>query len=163
MMGKTTTWLFRGLNDKNERSINLWGCHRHQTRYQQVLRAIHWSTKWYQCPCETGTEPKISLKARIQKSRSIYKYIAIQRSIFQYHSAILTRTKPKTSLQVLDRVKQVFISTMLYRAVLQATIKLITPNWAEDCLVGGESKNGGISTNTAIQSWNHKYNAVSQS
>jgi hypothetical protein len=73
-------------------------------------------------------EPKISLKAEVQKSRSIYRYKAIQSSIFQYYSAIQTPTKPKTSLKPLDRGKPVFISTMLYRAVFEDTIKLIKPN-----------------------------------
>jgi len=105
---------------------------------------------------------KISLKAEVQKSRSIYRYIAIQRSIFQYHSAIQTPTKPKTSLQALDRERPVFISTMLYRAVFEDTIKLIKPNSAKDFFKGGESKNGGISAYSAIQSGFGKYNAISQ-
>ena len=55
-------------------------------------------------------------------------YIAIQSSIVQYHSAIQTPTKPTTFLKALDREKPVFISTMLYRAVFEDTIKLIKPN-----------------------------------
>jgi hypothetical protein len=81
---------------------------------------------WYFC--QTQIEPKISLKAEVQKSRSIYRYIAIQSSIFQYYSAIETPTKPNTSSKALDGEKPVFISTMLYRAVFEDTIKLIKPN-----------------------------------
>jgi hypothetical protein len=55
-------------------------------------------------------------------------YIAIQSSIFQYYSAIQTPTKPKTSLKALDREKPVLISTTLYRAVFEDTIKLIKSN-----------------------------------
>jgi hypothetical protein len=51
---------------------------------------------------------------------------------------------------------------MLYRAVFEDTIKLITPNWAKDFFEGGESKNGGISTYGAIQSSIGKSTAVSQ-
>ena len=127
-----------------------------------MYRAIHWSTEQYRCPCQTRTEPKITSKALVLKSRSIYRYLAIQISIFQYHCAIQTPTKPKTSLQVLDREKPVFISTMRYRAVFEDTIKQIQPNWAKNLFEEGESKNGSICTYSAIQSSIGKCNAISQ-
>jgi len=140
---------------------NLWGRRRKKPGVTKYT-AIHLTTEQYQCPCQTRTEPKISFKAEVPISRSIYSYTAIQSSIFQYHSAIQTPTKPKTSLQALDREKPVFISTMLYRAVFEDTIKLIKLNWAKDCLEGRESKNGGICVYSAIQSSIGKYNDISQ-
>jgi hypothetical protein len=50
---------------------------------------------------------------------------------------------------------------MLYRAVFEDTIKRIKPNRAKDFFEGGESKNGGISVYSAIQSSIGKYNAIS--
>jgi hypothetical protein len=127
-----------------------------------MYSAIHWSTERYRCPCRTWTKPKISWKAEVPKSRSIYRYILIQSSIVQYHSAIQTPNKPKTSLQALDREKLVFISTMLYRAVFEDTIKLIKPNWPKDFFEGEESTNEGISTYSTIQSSIGKYTGISQ-
>lgn len=92
----------------------------------------------------------------------MYWYIAIPSSIFQYHSAIPTPTKPKTSFKALDTEKPVFISTMLYRVVFADTIQLIKSNRAMNCLDGGEFKNGGISAYSTIQSSIGKYNTISQ-
>jgi len=127
-----------------------------------MYRAIRWSTEWYWCSCQTRTEPTISPNAEVQKSSNIYRYIAIQSSTFRYLNTIHTPTKPEISVKALDREKPVFISTMLYRAVFEDTIKLIKPNWAKDFFEGRESKNGAISAYSAIQSSIGKYNPISQ-
>ena len=63
---------------------------------------------------------------------------------------------------MLDWKKPVFISTKLYRAVFEDTIKLIKPNWVNGFYEGGESKNGGISACNTLPSCIGKYNVISQ-